>query len=91
MNSPYHKPQLFTFIHTRTDSVFYIPLSEIPYYDVTFCMEGRMEYEFNGKEIVLESGDAFIFPPGSKRIRRKRAKSSCPGRAVPGSRRVTVF
>ena len=76
MNSPYHKPQLFTFIHTRTDSIFYIPLSEIPYYDVTFCMEGRMEYEFNGKEIVLESGDAFIFPPGSKRIRRKTNVSS---------------
>lgn len=76
MNSPYPKPLLFTFIHTRTDRIFYIPLSEIPYYDVTFCMEGRMEYEFNGEEIVLESGDAFIFPPGSKRIRRETSVSS---------------
>ncbi len=43
--------------------------SQIPYYDLTLCVEGEMHYIYEGNRIVLHSGDAILFPQGSVRER----------------------
>ena len=47
------------------------PLREmrLPYLDITYCIEGRMEYIIDGEPVVLTAGDAILFPPGSVRTR----------------------
>ncbi|MBE6534855.1 MAG: AraC family transcriptional regulator [Ruminococcaceae bacterium] len=50
----------------------YVPAlkkSTIPYLDLTLCIEGTMDYIIDEKRVVLEAGDAIIFPPGSTRTR----------------------
>ena len=42
----------------------------IPYIDLTYCIEGKMVYVYDGVEYTLESGDAILFPKGTARIRR---------------------
>jgi len=42
---------------------------EIPYYDLTFVLKGKMTYLANGRELVLEKGDAILLRPGTLRAR----------------------
>ena len=53
----------------KRSSVPALKKSKIPYLDLTLCIEGKMDYILNGENIVLEAGDAIIFPPGSTRTR----------------------
>ena len=46
-----------------------LPERELPYLDLTFCMEGELHYYFNHKHLILHAGDAILFPPGSIRQR----------------------
>ena len=53
----------------KRNSVPALKKSIIPYLDLTLCIEGKMDYIINGERVILESGDAIIFPPGSTRTR----------------------
>ena len=46
-----------------------IPLSVIPYYDLTLVLEGSLDYRINGHAITVEEGSAVLMPPGTKRER----------------------
>ncbi len=43
--------------------------NRIPYMDLTCLISGKMLYRYNDKEVILSSGDAILFPPGSVRER----------------------
>ena len=61
----------FYFVLRNVDSVGSIEDKRaIPYLDLTWCIEGKMVYVYEGVEYTLESGDAILFPKGSLRIRR---------------------
>lgn len=49
--------------------------STIPYMDLTFCVRGKMHYSFEGEDIILNPGDAILFPQGSV---RKRFETDIP-------------
>lgn len=53
----------------RHPDVFSLPRRTIPYMDLTYCIEGRMEYVYNDEHVTLRSGDAILFPQGSVRQR----------------------
>ena len=46
-----------------------LPRQKIPYMDLTYCLEGYMEYIYEGELVVLRAGDAILFPQGSYRQR----------------------
>ena len=67
-----------TFFHYSfkwADSVVSLDEQKIPYLDLTYCIEGEMRYIYEGKEYVLNSGDAILYPIGSV---RKRISGSAP-------------
>ena len=43
---------------------------QIAYYDLTLVLSGALTYLIDGRETVLQSGDAILIPPGSVRERR---------------------
>ena len=43
---------------------------QISYYDLTLVLNGSLTYLIDGRETVLQSGDAILIPPGSVRERR---------------------
>lgn len=45
--------------------------SPITFFDLTVLLGGRLEYNVNGEEVVLESGDVICMPMGSMRSRRE--------------------
>lgn len=47
-----------------------IPPHQIAYYDLTLVLSGALTYLIDGRETVLQSGDAILIPPGSVRDRR---------------------
>lgn len=63
--------KLLHFGYNKTDSVFELPPRRISYMDLTYCISGKMYYVYEGKDYVLEEGDAILFPQGSVRERRK--------------------
>lgn len=54
------------FNYEKKDSVsaFEVGGRVIPFVDLTICVEGKMEYLFNGQHITLGAGDAILFLPG---------------------------
>ncbi len=57
--------------HNISGCAPYIQPTSIAFYDLTILLDGRLEYNIDGTEILLESGDAILIPPGSLRSRRK--------------------
>lgn len=53
-----------------------ISRSSINFFDLTVLLGGRLEYNIDGKEIVLESGDMILIPTGSVRARRESEESA---------------
>jgi YesN/AraC family two-component response regulator len=48
----------------------------LPCYDLTLLLSGNLVYEIDGKEIVLQSGDAILVPPGAVRMRHAATEST---------------
>ena len=44
---------------------------QLSFYDLTLVLSGSVTYLIDGKEILLQSGDAILIPPG--RVRERRA------------------
>lgn len=59
----------YLFVYTRRTCVPSIPKDSPTYIDLTFCLEGEMNYVYNGERIKLSAGDAILFPVGSERER----------------------
>ncbi len=57
------------FNYEKQSGVGRIAPSVLPYLDLTYCINGEMEYRINGEKVFLKSGDAILFPPGSTRER----------------------
>ena len=59
----------FNFSFRYNDVV--LPLDEkvIPYIDLTYCIEGEMQYIYEGEAYTLHPGDAILYPKGSVRKR----------------------
>ncbi len=69
LNTVSSEINLLLYCLKRCDSVLSLGTMTLPYLDITYCMEGQMEYLFNGKPVTLRAGDAIVFPPGSTRYR----------------------
>ena len=69
MTFHFHNAEHLTFSFTRRSFVEPLPDMRLPYLDLTYCIEGTMEYLMNGEPVVLEAGDAILFPAGSVRYR----------------------
>jgi AraC-like DNA-binding protein len=62
------------FFHFSFRHMDFVPKLErmvLPYIDLTYCVEGEMQYIYEGEELTLRSGDAILFPKGSVRIRKQ--------------------
>lgn len=59
----------YLFSYLRRDNVPPIARYKLTYIDLTYCLEGEMEYEYNGELVRLFPGDAILFPVGSERVR----------------------
>lgn len=59
----------YLFFYAKRDSVPPIERAKVDYIDLTYCLEGEMEYEYNGEAVRLHAGDAILFPVGSERVR----------------------
>lgn len=59
----------YLFAYTRRERVPSIAHDKLTYIDLTYCLEGKMEYEYNGEYVELLPGDAIFFPVGSERVR----------------------
>lgn len=55
----------------RCETVSSIRPMTLPYLDLTYCIEGQMEYLINNTPVTLKAGDAILFPPGSTRYRKE--------------------
>ena len=71
MSETFEKLRFLRFVNEMTESVFAFNLKERLYLDITYCISGELEYIFNGERLLVSSGDAVIFPPYSKRIRKE--------------------
>lgn len=56
-------------ILSRHKDVYALPRRTIPYLDLTYCLDGRMEYIYKDEHVILRPGDAILFPQGSIRQR----------------------
>lgn len=45
--------------------------SAIPFNDMTIVIKGTLEYNIDGKNIVVNGGDMIFMPPGTKRVRKE--------------------
>lgn len=61
--------EFLSFSFFRRTRVAPLPERKLPYLDLTFCLEGKMEYYYDKKKVILEAGDAILFPPSSIRKR----------------------
>ena len=60
------------FFHFSFRQAEYVPKLDrmvLPYIDLTYCVDGEMQYFYEGEEYILRSGDAILYPKGSVRIR----------------------
>ena len=62
--------KLIRFCYESCRSVIPLEKSKISYMDLTYCLDGKMTYVYEGKEYLLSSGDCILFPQGSVRIRK---------------------
>ncbi len=69
MNPLFLNATFLRFPFYRRPHVIAIPEKRLPYLDLTFCLEGAMEYYYEGEKVVLGAGDAILYPPGSIRKR----------------------
>lgn len=69
MDTTFQSVKFVAFSAYRRNDVYPLPEKTIPYMDLTFCLEGTMEYYFEGKQITLAPGDAILYPPGYARHR----------------------
>ena len=69
--STFAEINFFYFALQCVEGVSSLPKSSVPYIDITYCIDGEMNYLYNGEDIVLRSGDAIVFPIGSGRERRQ--------------------
>lgn len=69
MEPDFRTAKFLTFDLAHRKEVFPIPRRVLPYMDLTYCLEGTMEYYYNDEHVLLRSGDAILFPPGSVRQR----------------------
>ncbi len=63
------KLDFLRFCFEEHDIVQELCSDKIPYMDLTFCMNGKMHYIYEGENVYLSSGDAILFPQGSVRTR----------------------
>ena len=59
----------YLFAYTRRERVPSLERDKLAYIDLTYCLEGKMEYEYNGEYVEMSAGDAIFFPVGSERVR----------------------
>lgn len=69
MTYNFDSAEFIFFSFEKRDSVPPLRKMVLPYLDLTYCIEGEMEYVFNGEKVVLSAGDAILFPPGAERVR----------------------
>ncbi len=60
----------YVFMYARRENVPEIIKDEMTYVELTYCLEGEMEYFYNGEEATLHAGDAILYPIGSVRERK---------------------
>ena len=60
---------ILQFANTKTDHCVEIPAFAIPYYDLTFVLDGTMVYYANEKKYTLRKNDAMLLLPGTVRAR----------------------
>lgn len=66
----------FYFSFRHMDIVPKLDEMVLPYIDLTYCIEGEMQYIYDGEAYTLRSGDAILYPKGSVRIRRLVEKNA---------------
>lgn len=71
MNEIFENFKLHRFVNVTTESVFAFKASARPYMDITYCIEGELDYEYNGERFVIHGGDAVIFLPHTTRLRHE--------------------
>ena len=71
MDKTFRIAKILMFTYQRRGDIFYLPEKTIPYMDLTYCLEGKMEYYFEDELFILGPGDAILYPPGSVRQRKK--------------------
>ncbi len=71
MDSLFIHAQYLRFLFFHRDNVIYLPETKLTYTDLTFCLEGTMEYYYEGEPVTLHAGDAILYPPGSTRMRQR--------------------
>ena len=71
---PEIKISFFHFSFRRAEFVQKLDRMVLPYVDLTYCVEGEMQYIYEGEEYVLRSGDAILYPKGAVRIRKETGK-----------------
>lgn len=69
MSHDFREAHFLVYSFEKRNSVPALKKSTLPYLDLTLCIEGTMDYIIDGERVILESGDAIIFPPGSTRTR----------------------
>ncbi len=69
MNSQLQAASFLKFSFERRKDTFFIPERVLSYMDLTYCLEGSMEYLYEGEKIILRAGDAILYPPGTLRQR----------------------
>jgi len=57
------------FCYNEYQGVEPLKAAKIPYMDLTICLKGKMHYVYEGKHVILNTGDAILFPQGSVRTR----------------------
>ena len=70
----YPEMNLIYYTFNRVEKVEALEGQKIPYMDLTYCIEGKMRYLYEGVEYTLYSGDAILYPQGA--IRRRFATDS---------------
>ena len=65
---------LLHYCNVRLPGYFYIGPRPIPYYDLTFVLEGSVTYVVDDKAYVIHKNDAIFIKPGMKRERLKTDK-----------------
>ena len=60
-------PTIEYFNEIVSTSAWYLKESIIPFYDLTYVIDGSSTYVVDDEEIVLESGDVIYIPKGYKR------------------------
>ena len=76
MDTLFRSANYLIFSFYRRKSVFPLPKRTIPYMDLTYLMEGSMEYYLNDEKILLRAGDAILYPP---RFRPPAHSRQCTG------------